>query len=201
MLDRGEIVKFTASFLVPRGQCANFRETIEYLMDLKYPDIPFEFVTEDESGHDKRYYLLLVAITEHGYRLGRDCLYATKITSTDRIAETMVMTVLKELNDEIKQGGCLDTYLQDQLVVFQSLANGTSCINSGTPASLHTKTARWVVEQFSNAKWSQEVSKATSEGDKYRKLAEKTTVIDKCEGIGFVSGSHEVLHGPDESFP
>jgi len=72
MLDRGDIVKFTASFVVPREQCQSFKETINYLMDLKYPDIPFEFVTQDNSGHDKRYYLLLVAHTANGYRLGRD---------------------------------------------------------------------------------------------------------------------------------
>lgn len=72
MLDRGEVVKFSASFVVPREQCQNFMETISYLMDLKYPNTPFEFVTQDESGHEKRYYLLLVAHTANGYRLGKD---------------------------------------------------------------------------------------------------------------------------------
>jgi len=79
-------------------------------------------------------------------------------------------------------------------VVFQSLASGKSCINSGSPASLHTKTARWVVEQFSQAKWSQEISKV----DTNVTTGENFLVVDKCEGIGFVSGSHEVSNSVDQ---
>ena len=43
----------------------------------------------------------------------------------------------------------MDEYMQDQLVVFQALANDRANIESGKgDASLHTQTARWVAEKM-----------------------------------------------------
>lgn len=59
-------------------------------------------------------------------------LYDRKITSIERIAEMMVTTVMKELHDEIKQGGCLgrkpfntiQTYIPES-IMFKFPPNST----------------------------------------------------------------------------
>lgn len=79
-------------------------------------------------------------------------------------------------------------------MIFQSLASGTGYTNSGSPASLHTKTARWVVEQFSQARWSQVMSPVAKDDQEEK----NPWVVDKCKGIGFVSGSHEVSYSVDQ---
>jgi RNA 3'-terminal phosphate cyclase (ATP) len=56
---------------------------------------------------------------------------------------------------ECSSGAYVDEHMRDQLVVFQAFAGGRSRVFGGcTPtgesreASLHAKTARWVVEQM-----------------------------------------------------
>lgn len=116
----------------------------------------------EESGHPKRLYLLLVAETAGGYRLGRDWLYDRKAKSytSDDVLEKLVERVVRELESEVAHGGCVDEYMQDQVVVFQALGEGRSGVDGGGGGSgegrvekgggvsLHTRTARWVVERL-----------------------------------------------------
>ena len=44
-----------------------------------------------------------------------------------------------ELIKAIKGGGCVDEYLQDQIVVFLALAKGRSTVKTGLPLTLHTQ--------------------------------------------------------------
>lgn len=95
--------------------------------------------------------MLLVAETSNGYRLGRDWLYdqKTKGFKVEETCEKLVLKVVNDLKRELKHGGCVDEHMQDQLVVFQALAAGEAAIDAGKQgASLHTKTARWVVEKL-----------------------------------------------------
>ena len=118
---------------------------------------PAEIVVNEDSGDPKRLYLLLVVHTSNGYRLGRDWLYDEKIkgvlneAQTELIARKMVQRVVDELALEIAHGGCVDEYMRDQLVVFQTLADGRSHVDGGLDTgegSLHAKTCRWVAEQI-----------------------------------------------------
>lgn len=56
---------------------------------------------------------------------------------------TAPATVGKEAADElikaIKGGGCVDKYLQDQIIVFLALAKGRSTVKMGLPLTLHTQ--------------------------------------------------------------
>ena len=44
-----------------------------------------------------------------------------------------------ELIKAIKGGGCVDEYLQDQIIVFLALAKGRSTVKTGLPLTLHTQ--------------------------------------------------------------
>jgi RNA 3'-terminal phosphate cyclase (ATP) len=132
-------------------------------------------------------YLLLVAHTSDGFRLGRDKLYGvdgkgapirgkkggqsqkhkgqkSKRPSAEDLEsriEEMMEGCISDLLFELNNGDmrCLDTYMRDQVVVFQALGMvGTQ--RSKTPTaeggkdnnqedvSLHTQTAVWVCEQM-----------------------------------------------------
>lgn len=51
-----------------------------------------------------------------------------------------------ELVDVVHAMGCVDTYVQDQLIVFMALAKGLSRIRCTMPLTLHTKTAIHIAE-------------------------------------------------------
>jgi RNA 3'-terminal phosphate cyclase (ATP) len=120
------------------------------------------------SGDERRLYVLLVAHTSNGYRLGRDCLgTGRKITNESerrQIVAQVVGTVARELIAECQKGGCFDEYAEDQIVVFQALAEGrgvietgrkhekhkgkTAGVDGGGEGSLHTRTVRWVCQEM-----------------------------------------------------
>ncbi|KAL8635678.1 MAG: hypothetical protein Q9228_006859 [Teloschistes exilis] len=147
--NRGEVVKMHVSIL---ASDLNMRDklrgkVVEGLL-ARYPNVEIFFPVEEDTKSGARLYLLIVAETSNGYRLGRDCLWERK--TNPATLEAITGTVIKELEKELERGGCVDEYMQDQLVVFQALAKGRSTVNSGKDmaATLHTKTARWVAEQL-----------------------------------------------------
>ena len=148
--NRGELSAIHVSVIAPS---LAFRTRIRDLVIQKllkaYPGVDITFPVEEDSKHDKRLYLLLVAETSNGYRLGRDWLYDEKINpdKPDKSLDRLVSEVVRDLSQEIAHGGCVDEFLQDQLVVFQALADGTSYVDGGEP-SLHTRTARWAADRL-----------------------------------------------------
>ncbi|MCJ1302049.1 hypothetical protein MMC08_004850 [Hypocenomyce scalaris] len=152
--DRGQLKTIHVSILAPD---ATLRATVLNLATshilARWPEVEIEFPINEDSKQPKRLYLLLVAETSNNYRLGRDWLYDGKLRTPSDLAEapkTLVKQVVRELEDELKHGGCVDEYMEDQLVVFQALARGRSVVEGGKgrEASLHTRTARWVVERL-----------------------------------------------------
>ncbi|XP_065680036.1 RNA 3'-terminal phosphate cyclase [Hydra vulgaris] len=53
---------------------------------------------------------------------------------------------------EVKLGACVDTYLQDQLILLMALSEGCSKIRTG-PITLHTQTAIFLSEKMTTAKF------------------------------------------------
>ncbi|MCJ1383928.1 hypothetical protein MMC17_007042 [Xylographa soralifera] len=149
--DRGHVSKIHVSVLADNFAArASIRELVTEQLLKRYPNIEILFPVDEDSKHSKRLYLLLVAETSNGYRLGRDWLYDEKINDTklDKTLHRLVSKVIRDLDDELAHGGCVDEFMQDQLVVFQALAEGRTEVDGGTDrrASLHTQTARWVIE-------------------------------------------------------
>ena len=171
--DRGQLKQIHVSIL---GPDATLRATVRDLaisqILKRWPDVEISFPVDEDSRHPKRLYLLLVAETSNNYRLGRDWLYDRQLRTPSDLAEApkvLVKQVVKELEDELRHGGCVDEYMEDQLVVFQALAQGRSCVDGGKgrEVSLHTKTARWVVERL---------------------LGVGFDGMGACEGVGFTVG-------------
>jgi len=150
--DRGELLKVYVSILAPDAEARNtIRDNVVAHLLASYPDVEILLPVDEDSGSDKRWYVLLVAETSNGYRLGRDWLYdlKTKGFKVKETCEKLVSKVLKDLKRELEHGSCVDEYMQDQMVVFQALAARKAKIDGGKQgACLHTQTARWVVKKM-----------------------------------------------------
>jgi RNA 3'-terminal phosphate cyclase (ATP) len=181
--NRGDIQQLDAFVIAPAGSQDPLREKLDDVIQRRIIDafprgdgvqIPFSMHFED-SRHPKRWYLLLVATSENGFKLGRDWLYDRKIRDEGAVVSDLATSVAKSLAHEIQHGGCVDEYMRDQLVVFQALAKGRSTINGGEKdgqpirPSLHAETARWVVSRLLDVDFDGEGT---------------------CEGIGLVPGEH-----------
>ena len=169
--NRGDLVRVHVSILAPgeKARRSIRAQVTEKLLAL-HPDVEIVFPVEDESQNPKRFYLLLVAETSNGYRLGRDWLYDGKgRNSTEEKVDELSSRVVRDLQMELAHGGCVDEYMQDQLVVFQCLASGMAIIDDGRgrEASLHTRTARWIAEQLLGVHFDEK---------------------GHCEGVGFKVG-------------
>ncbi|KAF2732635.1 RNA 3'-terminal phosphate cyclase [Polyplosphaeria fusca] len=158
---RGDVVGVKAVVLAPRECEARVREELDVVFAKRREglfgngegELEVEF---EDSHHEKRYYLLLVATTGTEMRLGRDWLYdgGVRAGKGDRVVQELVKKVFADLVAEIEHEGCVDEYLRDQLVVFQALARGKSEVDGGrregelVEASLHARTAQWVVGEI-----------------------------------------------------
>ncbi|ETW85646.1 hypothetical protein HETIRDRAFT_379682 [Heterobasidion irregulare TC 32-1] len=74
----------------------------------------------------------------------------------------------------LEHGGCVDEFMQDQMIIFLALAKGESIVKTG-PLTLHTKTAIWVAEQLTDAKFEIEED-SSGQG-----------VLIRCQGIGLTA--------------
>ncbi|RDX42677.1 RNA 3'-terminal phosphate cyclase [Lentinus brumalis] len=82
-----------------------------------------------------------------------------------------------ELVGNIAHGGCVDEHMQDQMIIFLALAQGHSTVKTG-PLTLHTRTAMWVAEQLTEAK--------------FRVQETEDGAVIECDGIGYVPTSRAV---------
>ncbi|XP_068599805.1 RNA 3'-terminal phosphate cyclase [Brachionichthys hirsutus] len=100
-----------------------------------------------------------------GSALGKKGVHADKIGT--EAAEMLLRN--------IRHNGCVDEFLQDQLIVFMAMAKGRSRIRTGA-VTLHTQTAIHVAEQLTQAKFT------------IRKCSEQpsssVTYVIECEGSG-----------------
>lgn len=86
--------------------------------------------------------LLIVAKTDTGCVFGGSAVGSPKVS----LIETATLAT-NEVIQALHGGGCVDDYLQDQLILYMTLAEGVSEIvtNSLTP---HTRTAIWLASQM-----------------------------------------------------
>ncbi|MCJ1373876.1 hypothetical protein MMC20_005106 [Loxospora ochrophaea] len=169
MTSRGRLTKLHVSIIAPGFAMREaIRSEVTKRSQTQYPNVEILFPIDEDSNHSKRLYLLLVAETSGMYRLGRDWLFDGKSKDPSERVQNLVSKVMADLSEELAHGGCVDEYMQDQLVIFQTLAKSTSLVARGEmqELSLHTLTARWVAEKMLGAEFSK----------------------DSCQGIGFMTG-------------
>ncbi|RWS30739.1 RNA 3'-terminal phosphate cyclase-like protein [Leptotrombidium deliense] len=112
--------------------------------------------------------IVLVAETSTGCIIGSSAI-GSRAVKPDKVG----LNAADELISELKSGGCVDSHIQDQLIIFMALAKGKSKIKSG-PLTLHTKTAIHFCELLTNATFN------VSEFDE----GLKNFCIIECDGIG-----------------
>ncbi|XP_035863618.1 RNA 3'-terminal phosphate cyclase [Sander lucioperca] len=100
-----------------------------------------------------------------GSALGKKGVYADKIG----------VEAAEMLLRNIRHNGCVDEFLQDQLIIFMALAKGTSRIRTGS-VTLHTQTAIHMAQQLTQAKF--KITKCEDE------LSSEESFIIECEGSG-----------------
>ncbi|OJD31381.1 rna 3-terminal phosphate cyclase [Diplodia corticola] len=162
--NRGPIGSITATILAPSYCQGQAERKLHSVLAASFPHLDPQAgafaVTFEKSSH-KDLYLLLVATSSTGHRLGRDWLYNEKITAVPAAVDRLIERVARELVEEVRHGGCVDAYLRDQLVVFQGLADAESFVDGGrdehrggnVAPSLHARTAEWVVEKILGARF------------------------------------------------
>ncbi|KAF2675786.1 EPT/RTPC-like protein [Lentithecium fluviatile CBS 122367] len=157
---RGGVKSIRATVIAPKQYECQIAEELDVMFEKRESrffgtrdaDIGITF---EDSQHEKRFYLLLVATTTAGVKLGRDWLYdqGVRAGKVDTVIASLVRQVSNDLLSEIEHGGCVDEHLRDQLVVFQTLAEGRSRVYGGErkgvrlEPSLHARTAHWVAEE------------------------------------------------------
>lgn len=144
LTDRGDITKIEMTIIAGSQETYSMLETqlptalVTLGLTGAFPsDLPIttHSSSTSSSGDERRLYVLLVAHTSNGYRLGRDCLSTGRKITNDserrQIVAQVVGTVTRELVAECRKGGCVDEYAEDQIVVFQALTHGRSVVDNG----------------------------------------------------------------------
>ncbi|KAK8397539.1 hypothetical protein O3P69_004357 [Scylla paramamosain] len=111
--------------------------------------------------------IVLWAKTSTGCILG-----GSALGKRGREAEEDGCTAASEIISCVENRLCLDSYAQDQVIIYMALAEGKSRIRTG-PLTNHTRTAIWVAEMMTKAE--------------FKIIQEEGTdcIIVECEGIGF----------------
>ena len=115
--------------------------------------------------------VVLWAKTSSGCVLGGSAMLDKKSANAGA-ARQVAVAASQSLGAELRHGGCVDQHLQDQMIVFMSLAKGTSRFRSG-PLTLHTETAMYMCGLLTGATFAVE------------KTGPGPAVVIECRGIGF----------------
>ena len=203
--NRGEITQIHVSILAsPLATRDAIRQKVIGRILSNRPDVEILFPVNEDTGDSRRLCLLLLAETSNGYRIGRDWLYHRKLTkgssqATKKEVDELVSMVVNGLEEELAHGGCVDEYLQDQLVVFQALAEGSASVDYGNKnkngkgkrkevVNLHTKTVQWVAEEILGVRFSSSSNSnggAAAAGSTYEKSCEYVASEQLGESGGY----------------
>ena len=177
LIDRGVVAKLKV-ITFGAGRFRSCAATIAAHVKValgEWPDaasVEVEVVATEEtnsSAFGDGFGVVIIAETSTGCILAGSEIGSTKPGADS--AEQVADVALQMLRTNLDQGGCVDEYLQDQLIIFMALAAGKSKVLMG-PLSLHTQTAIHFAREMTGAMF--EIND-NPEG----------TVLVECEGIGF----------------
>lgn len=135
-------------------------------LNLPYNCFRIEYYQESaKMSEDNGAAIVLRAITSENCVLGSSALGERKID-----ANKMGSSAGGELKKLISQQICVDSYVQDQLILYMALAKGVSQIHTA-PLTKHTQTAIYVAELMCGTKFHTE---ELNDGN----------IVLSCEGIG-----------------
>ncbi len=140
------IRSFTAGN-VPSHIAADMVQAATAILGERYPHISprVDMVMEKNVMGSASGILIVATTTTH-------CLLAgSALGSPKRRAEEVDQEAAMELVQALDSGGCVDEWLQDQMIVYMALASGTSEMLVGC-LTLHTQTAIEIAKQVCGAK-------------------------------------------------
>lgn len=122
------------TIITPCSMHAELEAALRERLEMAFPGAVCDFRKPEESRHESRIYVLLVA-KSGTLRWGRDLLYNKKRKgkTVAKISEEVAKSVTESLAEEISAGGVVDEFLQDQLVIFQALAEGRTSFPRSRP--------------------------------------------------------------------
>ena len=151
----GKISRIDATVLAPAPLLAPLKAALALDREILFPDAEVRFPVAEESGHASQIYVLLVAVSTSGLRWGWDWLNdrsmrglvkkggARERKEPEDFAREISQRVCRGLRAEVdRAGGLVDEYLQDQLVVFQALAEGRTFFSRGAGPSFSSRAPR-----------------------------------------------------------
>ncbi|XP_054717434.1 RNA 3'-terminal phosphate cyclase-like [Uloborus diversus] len=172
LLNPGEITDITGiSFVagvLPLKLAHEMADSATCNLQQKFSKVPIKIERLKEPAHlaeGNGTGIVLVAKTSTGCLIGSGALGKRGVTSS-----VVGASAAKDLLDDCDRKACVDSYLQDQLVIFMALAKGISKVNIGK-VTLHTKTAVFIAELMTEARF-------TFSAD------ETQQCIMECKGIG-----------------
>lgn len=170
MMDPGNVTKiygqaFVAGVL-PVRVAHEMAENCQRAIRQEYRDIPIKIdIVKETNCVGNGTGIIVCAYTDTGCVLSANAL-GKKGTPAHAVGREVGEMLLNQLY----HGGCVDDFLQDQLIILMALAKGKSSIRCG-PVTLHTETAIHVARQLTKAKFT------------VNKISAGQTVIE-CEGVG-----------------
>lgn len=129
-----EVESVEVTIITPADMHGELEDALREDLVGLFPGARLDVRRPEESGHESRIYVLLVARSET-LRWGRDVLYGGKRKGKGKaeLSRTVARAVVRALRDEIQKGGVVDEFLQDQLVIFQALAQGRTSFPRRAP--------------------------------------------------------------------
>jgi len=110
-------------------------------------DIEFETTIEGDPGaRCPGTSIMIVAETDTGCLFGGSAMSESREDPPCEVAKR----ACQQLMENLQWDAAVDQYLQDQLIIFMALADGTSRIATG-PLTLHTKTAIYYAKEIAGA--------------------------------------------------
>ncbi|ROW05907.1 hypothetical protein VPNG_08022 [Cytospora leucostoma] len=126
-----------ATTITPTDLCPTLEAALRDDLERLFPGVNVIFRPHEESKHEARIYVLLVA-KSGTLRCGRDHLYSRKRKgkTVELLSQEISGQVTQDLYGEVSTGGVVDEYLQDQLAIFQALAEGKTSFPRSGPVCL-----------------------------------------------------------------
>lgn len=126
------INKIVVNIVTPVAMHELLKDALIDDIDNRFHGSDVVFKTVEDSGHCDRVYILLVAQSEY-CRWASDVINSESLKGRDleSLAKELSSKLCKDLEDEVNAevGGesPVDQFLQDQLVIYQALAEGKTC--------------------------------------------------------------------------
>jgi len=203
LVKRGDIKRVWGKSFVgnlPLHIAQRMKKTAEELLEAYFAkksekvEITIEVTDESENSLASGTAILLVVETSTGCVFG-----GSGLGEKGKRAEEVATEAVTELTQDLEYGGCVDRYLQDQLILLMSLAKGTSRLLTG-PLTLHTETAIHFASATTGAKF-RVIKKENNPHDTENPILSGENVLIECDGIGFQGKEKKPQPLPNPNWP